>query len=86
MPTVDSMMPTTTMASAFAREPPERFESTIRPSRPTAKYSAGPKARARRATAGAASCSMITLAVPATKEASAATASAAPARPRRARR
>jgi hypothetical protein len=86
MPTVDSMTPVTTMASAFAREPPVRLASSTTPSRANAKYSAGPKARASRATKGAASCSAPTLKVPATKDAMAAMASAAPARPLRARR
>ena len=51
-----------------------------------AKYSAGPKASAARATTGAKSWRATTLNVPATNEARAATASAAPARPRRASR
>ena len=86
MPTVASMMPTTTMASDFTREPPVRLARSTTPSSANAKYSAGPKASAARATSGAASCSATTLNVPATNEAMAATASAAPARPLRARR
>ena len=74
------------MASDFAREPPVRLASSTTPSSANAKYSAGPKASAARATSGAASWSATTLKVPATNEAMAATASAAPARPLRARR
>jgi hypothetical protein len=86
MPTVDSMIPSTTMASDFGREPPVRLARRTRPRRAKAKYSAGPKASAARATSGAATCSAITLKVPATNDAMAATASAAPARPLRASR
>ena len=86
IPTVDSITPTATMASDFARAPPVRLARSTTPSRANAKYSAGPKASAIRATAGAVTCSATTLNVPATNDAMAATASAAPARPLRASR
>ena len=86
IPIVDSISPVTTMASDFTREPPVRLARSTTPRSAKAKYSAGPKASAARATRGAASCSATTLNVPATKEAIAAMASAAPARPLRASR
>ncbi len=72
------------MASDLTMEPPLMYASTRSPSRSSAKYSGGPKRRAKPARGGASSMSATTLTVPAMKEPTAAMASAAPARPLRA--
>ena len=87
MPTVDSMTPEHDHGQRLrAASRRSGWPAATRPSRAKAKYSAGPKASAARATSGAASCSATTLKVPATNDAMAAMASAAPARPLRASR
>ncbi len=66
------------------RESPSSVAVATKASTMSAKYSAGPKARASCAMAGAANVSPMVPSVPATKLPMAAVASAAPARPRRA--
>ncbi len=76
-----STAPTPAMSSAFAIEPCVRKVRTVSPSTIRLKYSAGPKAMATLASAGATSISATIAKVPAKNEASAAMPSAGPARP-----
>ncbi len=83
-PTVDSVRPRSTMATALMTEPRASTTAKMRPMTISEKYSAGPNSSATRVS-GAASAAMTMVATePAKKEPMAATPRAAPARPLRA--
>jgi hypothetical protein len=84
MPTMPSMSPSVAMARDLSMDPPLMYASTRRPRSRSAKFSGGPRRRAKAARGGASIISATTDRVPAMKEPTAAMASAAPARPFRA--
>ncbi len=81
-----SRKPTNRLVSPRTAEEPSTADTMTKDSTISEKYSAGPKASAKRTTTGARKATPSVPMVPATNEPSAEVASAAPARPLRAMR
>ena len=80
-PTQDTIRPKAPLIRPFTMDSPARLVTSVRPMKASAKYSGGPKDKAKLESAGAMKVSRTTARVPAMKDASAAMPSAGAARP-----